>query len=280
MQFVYIDESGTGDEPIGVMAGVIADSYRMRPTKEEWNKLLTNLSEIIGRDIDEIHTRDFYSGNSPWRDLDGNQRSEIINAIFQWLNNRKHSIVYTAVDKERFYRDRDDNQYLSELSTLWKFMALHLALSLQKYNQGAARGRNRKINPKGSTVLIFDHEHREQEPYTNLLLDPPDWTDKYYDKKRNQEKMSQIVDVPHFVDSKKVGLIQLADFVCFFLRKYLELNMGFAEPAYEDEIEKVNDWTEKILNRSIPENNLYLRRGRCECSQLFCFYAPDVIIET
>lgn len=59
MKFVYIDESGTGEEPIGVMTGVIADSYRMRPTKAEWNDLLNELSRIIGREIEEIHTRDF-----------------------------------------------------------------------------------------------------------------------------------------------------------------------------------------------------------------------------
>ena len=56
--------------------------------------------------------------------------------------------------------------------------------------------------------------------------------------------------------------------------------MSYAEPAYEGEIEKVNEWAEKILDRSIPESNLYLKRGRCECPQLFCFHAPDVIIET
>ena len=75
MQFVYIDESGTGDEPIGVMVGILADSYRMRPTKEDWLNLLIKLSSIVGREIDEIHTRDFYSGNSPWRGLSGKQIS-------------------------------------------------------------------------------------------------------------------------------------------------------------------------------------------------------------
>lgn len=43
MQFVYVyvDESGTGDEPIGVMVGVVADAHRMRVTKQDWNGLLS-----------------------------------------------------------------------------------------------------------------------------------------------------------------------------------------------------------------------------------------------
>jgi len=277
MQFVYIDESGTGKEPIAVMTGVITDSYRMRRTKKDWNLLLKQLSKIIGKSIDEIHTRDFYSGNSPWRELRGEQRAKIITAIFNWLDNRKHQIVYTAVHKQNFNNDLNNNKRLKEIGSLWKFMALHIALSLQKRYQGKPRGKKRTINSKGSIVLIFDHEHREQQQFTNLLLSPPDWTDTYYDRKPNQEKMSQIVDVPHFVDSKQVGLIQLADFICFFLRKHIELQMNLVKPAYKDEIERANEWTKLILDRSISKNNIFLSRGRCECSNLFFDYAPDPI---
>ncbi|MAG88372.1 MAG: hypothetical protein CMB97_13595 [Flavobacteriaceae bacterium] len=277
MQFVYIDESGTGDEPIGVMVGILADSYRMRPTKEDWLNLLIKLSSIVGREIDEIHTRDFYSGNSPWRGLSGKQRSDIISAIIDWLHERRHSIVYTAVHKETFYKLKEENEKLQEIGTLWRFMALHLALSLQKFNQGSARGKKRKINAKGSTLLIFDHEHREQQRFTDLVLSPPDWTDTYYDKKPKQEKMSQIIDVPHFVDSKQVGLIQLADFLCFFLRKHIELEEGFVDPSYADELDKVKDWTEQIIARSIPKSNILLSRGRCDCAELFYECAPESI---
>ncbi len=275
MQFVYIDESGTGDEPIAVMTAIVADSYRMRRTKHDWNYLLLELSQIIGRDIDEIHTRDFYSGNSPWRELSGSQRSDIIDSIFHWLQERKHSIVYTAVHKESFYSDKNKSERLKEVGTLWRFMALHIALSIQKRFQGSARGKLRKVNPKGASVLIFDHEHREQERYTNMLLSPPDWTDSYYDKKERQDKMDKIIDVPHFVDSKQVGLIQLSDFMCFFLRKYLELEMGLVKPTYNDEKEKVANWSKLILKQSIPKSNIIMSRGRCNCADLFYKYIPE-----
>lgn len=277
MKFVYIDESGTGNEPIAVMAGVITDSHRMRRTKEDWNSLLKQLGEIIGKNIDEIHTRDFYSGNSHWRELRGEQRAEIITAIFKWLHDRKHQIVYTAVDKQKFKKDFENNDQLRETGSSWKFMALHIALSLQKAYQGSPRRENRTINSKGDIVLIFDQEYKEQQQFTNLLQSPPDWTDTYYDRKPKQEKMSQIVDVPHFVDSKQVGLIQLADFICFFLRKYIELQMNMVKPAYKDEIEGVREWTNLILDRSILKSNIFLSRGRCECSNLFFDYAPEPI---
>ncbi len=42
MQFVYVDESGTGNEPIAVMVGVIADSHRIRVNN--WAGLFLNQS--------------------------------------------------------------------------------------------------------------------------------------------------------------------------------------------------------------------------------------------
>jgi hypothetical protein len=278
MKFVYIDESGIATEPIGVMVGVIADSHRMRPTKEAWNSLLSELSRIIGRTIKEIHTRDFYSGNSPWRDLDGIQRTAIITAIFEWLQRRKHSVVFSAVHKEKFNHTFNDEAVFTDIETLWRFLALHISLSLQKYFQGAPRGKNRTINQKGNFVLIFDNEVREERHFTDLLLDAPEWTDSYYKRLPKQEKLSQIVDVPHFVDSKDVGLIQLADFICFFIRKHIELQMGYVKPDYGDEMEKVSQWAKIIFKQSIPKNYCYVSKGRCACSELFCKYAPDIIL--
>ena len=278
MKFIYIDESGTGEEPIAVMVGIIADSYRMRVTKVDWNSLLAILSEIVGRNINEIHTRDFYSGNSPWRDLNGLQRSSIIDYIFDWLHQRNHSIVYTAVDKEKFNQSFHNEHHANDIGSLWRFMAIHLSLSCQKHLQGPSRGRNRNINLSGNCTLIFDEENREQKRYTDLLLNCPNWMDSYYDKKPNQEKFSQIVDVPHFVDSQDVGLIQLADFLCFFLRRYIELSMGLRDPDYKDEISKVTRWTQMMFEKSIPKSCIYLKRGRCECSELFYKYAPEILI--
>lgn len=143
MQFIYVDESGTGKEPIGVMAGVIANAYRMRPTKKSWNNLLDHLSEIIGKRIREIHTRDLYSGKGLWRQLNGLQRSQIINAIFHWLRDRKHSIVYCAIDRAKFDDTFRTEPAAADISTLWVFMALHLALSIQKCFQGSPRGRRK-----------------------------------------------------------------------------------------------------------------------------------------
>lgn len=271
MKFCYLDESGTGEEPIAVMAGVITDAIRMRVTKTHWSNLLETLSNIIGRGIQEIHTRDFYSGNSPWRELDGNQRSDIISAIFNWLKERKHHVVFTAVVKKSFITEFKKEPVSGDIGSLWRFMALHITLALQKHFQKEKKN-------KGNTVLIFDNEEREKVQFTDLVLNPPDWTDSYYNRGKKQEKLDQIIDVPHFVDSKEVGLIQLADFICFFLRKHIELTLGYTKPAYKDEAAKVADWAKQIFEQTISKSCIYLSRGRCEAAELFCKYAPECVL--
>lgn len=155
---------------------------------------------------------------------------------------------------------------------------MHIALSLQKCYQGNIKNRNeRKINPKGSFLLIFDREVREQERFTNLLLAPPDWTDTYYDKKQKQEKISQLIDVPHFVDSKQVPLIQLADFVSFFLRRYIEFESNLITEKYEKEKKQIEEWINLVKNSFIHTCYIYPKKNRCDCADLFYEYAPDII---
>lgn len=270
MKFCYLDESGIGNEPIAVMAGVVTDASRMHISKQHWNKLLDHLSGIVGRQISEIHTRDFYSGNSPWRELSGPQRSEIISSVFAALKERKHHIVYTAVDRKKFAGAFAKEPYHADIQTLWRFMALHVTLSIQKRFQREPRN-------KGHTVLVFDNENKEQKRFTDLILNCPEWTDTYYSRKKNQEKLDQIVDVPHFVDSQDVGLIQAADFLCFFLRKHIELNQGLVEEAYRDEKAKVASWIGMALEQSIPKSNIFPSKARCVAAELFWKYGPDAI---
>ena len=68
----------------------------------------------------------------------------------------------------------------------------------------------------------------------------------------------------------------LDDFVCFFLRRYVELSMELAQPRYANEKEKVDEWVMLILKRAIPKSNIFLNKGRCECSDLFFQCAIDI----
>lgn len=271
MKFCYLDENGTGNEPYAVMVGVIADAQRMHITKKVWEKLLELLSELAKKSIPEFHARDFYSGTGPWYGLDGDIRSQITSAIFNWLKERNHKIVYSAVDKTKFRSDFNNEPFAKEIGSLWCFMALHICLAIQKHFQ-VDRYR------KGNTVLIFDNEERESENFINIIKIPPSWTETYYKRDKNQDPFDQIIDVPYFVDSRHVGLIQIADLLSYFMRKHIELRMGAVQPSYPDEHKLIEGWVNTALELLIPKRAIYLARGRCDCADLFYRYAPSCLL--
>lgn len=270
MKFCYIDESGTGDEPYAVMVGVLIDAYRMRPTKEEWDGLLAELAGIVGKEVKEFHTKDFYAGNSPWRGIKGPERAQVLTAIFEWYAARGHHIVYSVIDKAKFQDNFEEHQFSESLGNLWKTLALHIALALQKNNQ-------RLKNNKGHTLMVFDAHEKDEKNYSELLLSPPEWTDTYYSKTKKQNRLDQIIDVPHFVDSAHVGMIQLADCISYFLRRHVEIAERAIPARYEGEDGIVAQWVDLALGQSIPSSAIYPKKGRCEAAEFFHQLAPECV---
>lgn len=271
MKFCYLDESGTGTEPYAVMVGIIVDSHRMHVTKEHWENLLAMLRKITKqKSIKELHTRNFYKGTGIWKNINGPVRSNIIDAIIQWLNDRKHDIVFTAIDKNKFRKEFSKESASNDIKSIWQLMALHITLAIQKHHQ-------KQEKTKGNTILVFDNEEIEKNKYTDLILNPPKWTDTYYAYKKG-ERLSKVVDVPHFVDSKHVGLIQVADFISYLLRLNIEIQENFRKESYSGEKEKLENWVQLALNRSIPKSSIFMKSSRCSCADLFYRYAPSCIL--
>ena len=265
MKFCYLDESGTGSEPILVVAGIIANALRMHITKEAWSGVLTELSKITKRTITEFHARDFYKGNGPWRTIDGVTRSNVIKIILDWLIDRKHSVVFSAILKSEYEHMRNENAVLSDLNSPWCTASMHCILSLQKYFQTEQKN-------KGNTVLIFDREDTQAGALTELVRVPPIWTGVYYSHSAKEPPLSQIVDVPYFADSEHVVLIQIADLITYLLRRHGELQDGLCSEKYANEKEKLTAWTKKIMQLSIP---CYTAKRRDQVADLFWKIAPN-----
>ncbi len=266
MKLCYCDESGTGEEPIAVMAGILVDAQRMHLTKAEWEALLEELSELAGRSITEFHTRDFYPGNGVWREIAGPKRAEILSRIFKWLAERKHHVIYASVCKEKYYDSYREHVIPSELNTVWRFLGFHIALAIQKYCQTFEKN-------KGHTIFVFDNEERERLRFTDVIKRPPEWSDAYYHRRKRQERLDQLVDVPYFGDSQDVALIQVADAASFFLRRYAEIKERLVEPRYADEEARIDNWIAQLVERSIGTSYIYPKTGRGKAENLFYDHA-------
>lgn len=254
------------------MAGVIVDSRRMHITKNDWLSLLRALSEYTGRQVKEFHTREFYSGNGLWRGISGEMRAGIITEILGWLKERKHKISFCGIDKEKYFKDFDTTEKLKEIGSLWCVLGLHQVLMIQKQHQSEGKLR-------GHTVFIFDEEVKEKDRIINLVSAPPAWTDSYYGKKEKDEPLDQIIDVPYFGDSEKVGLLQVADLIAYVVRRYVEIKENRVSPRYYDEFERVDGWIKLISELALPTPSRYMKKQRCECADLFCRYAPDSLMK-
>ncbi|MGE3961327.1 MAG: DUF3800 domain-containing protein [Dehalococcoidia bacterium] len=272
MKFCYCDESGMGEEPVATMIGLVVDSTRMRYTKADWRGLLAELTEATGRPVTEVHMRDLYNGRGPYRHLfggDGNARAWLIGQICRWIGDRKHHIVYSAIDKEAYREAWALQRIPDELGTIWRFMGFHMMLAVQR-RFGVER------NLKGNTVFIFDNEEREQMRFADLVKRPPDWSDGYYDNQRTDVPLDQVIDVPYFGASDDLPLIQVADAAAFILRRYAEVAGGYSDERYRGELERLTEWVGLLTARSIGRSHVYPRR-RNEAQEMFYSLAPASI---
>lgn len=214
------------------------------------------------RRISELHTRNFYRGNGIWNGLDGDLRSRIITAVFDWLADRRHRVVYSSVCKEAYQRNFGLQYIPDELNTVWRFLGFHLILAMQRCCQREKRN-------KGNTLFVFDNEKREEIRFTDIIKRPPEWSNEYYELRNGGARLDQVVDVPYFGDSRDVALIQVADLASLFLRRYAEIKENLVPARYDDEEDTVTGWVQSFVGRSIGRNHIYPRTHRNGAQQLF-----------
>jgi hypothetical protein len=270
VKLCYCDETGTGQEPFAVLLGVVVDASRMHVTKDDWAKFLTDLSGQVGQDFQELHTKNFYAGTGLWKALSGEQRSDAIDMFIDWFTERKHHIVFSAIEKARHAVMKAEGKIPAEIDTVWRSMGFHVALAIQKNFQSEPKN-------KGNTIFVFDEEVKEETRFHDLLRRPPAWSESYYDKLKKREPLCQLVDAPYFADSKNVGLLQVADFLAYFVRRHIEIAENAIPEKYERESEKVNRWFAAIRARTLPYQCMYPKKRRCAAADMFWAFAPDCI---
>ena len=205
----------------------------------DWDELLDDVRSNLAGDLVELKGRSLYRGNDQWRQFDGGDRTKFIERIIEWLVRKKHVVTFGAVSKSRLATVRSEFDLDGfQKATNWSIAAMHVILGVQKRYQG------NKSN-KGNTVFVFD-EGPKAEELTQLVLDPPEATGAFYKRKKKQEPLDQVVDVPYFADSRHVGLIQVADLFAFLIRLYAELKEGVTEEKFSGETERLAGWIEQM----------------------------------
>lgn len=146
-----------------------------------------------------------------------------------------------------------------------------MALQVQKSNQA-------KSHHKGLTFLIFDENKAKADSLAELLWNPPQWTDDYYDKNKNKDRLDQLVDSSFTVKSHHAGLIQVADvFACIF-RRYSEFkDFGYTE-EWSGEKALIEGYVDALKARLLPRATRWPSKTASSCAKWFTSFAPSSLL--
>jgi len=272
MKFCYVDESGRGSAPVIVLAGVVVDAQRMHVTKDDWDELIRDLNEISGGKVAELKAGHLYRGNDYWREWDAGERTALIEDIIRWMKARHHAVTFGAVVKQKLTEFRKNWEFDPALETAseWTVAALHLVLTIQKRYQREERN-------KGKTVFVFDHA-READELLNILGSPPSWTDGFYERGKKQRSLDQVIDVPYFADSKRVGLLQVADLFAYLLRLYAELADDMTPEKFDGETKRLEQWIGDLAEVLLPDAARWPKNSKDPCVQFYRELAPPSLL--
>jgi hypothetical protein len=267
--FAYVDETGTdGSSPLTVMAGIVTNGERLGRTQMELDAILTNLGGVATGYLDELKSRHLLAGSGAWKGVPGETRRNVISNLCGWLCDRKHDLALAAVDVQRF---EAETFHRSELSNPWQATAWHIALQLQRAHQS-------KKGNKGRTVLVFDDNKREAANFSELAYSPPTWSDDFYDRKKRQPALDQIIDTPFVVKSHHVGLVQIADVFASIFRRYSELTDYELAEKYQGERAHFEDWVTMLSSRLISRSHRWPQRSKSECAGWYNSVAPRSLL--
>jgi hypothetical protein len=254
MFLVYADESGqSGDQlqahqPVLVVGGVLVNSYNGARTRREMEDLLTQLAELAGHNIPELKGSDLFRGRGAWEGVNHATRRQARQQIGAWIAERQHKIVLSAIRVARFLEMRGAGQLPNIRARV--FASIHLALQVQLKNSSHRAAEQRK----NSTILIFDKsDNGEQNDIARLIAHPPEWALEVVQDAHRDGELSAILDTAYFVESTQASLVQLADFICYFIQRKAVLGEGLAE-SYVGETASIEETWEQLRPLVLPRS--------------------------
>ena len=155
MKFCYADESGVGSD-VTVVAGIVVDAVRLHRARLDWDDLLEDLRNSVKGDLLELKGRDLYRGNEDWRQVDGGERTQVIDRIIRFMREKKHDLTFGAVHRDNLVSARANFALDGfEERDAWSIAAMHLIFGVQKNYQSEQRN-------KGNTIFVLTKQRLER----------------------------------------------------------------------------------------------------------------------
>jgi hypothetical protein len=271
MKVCYVDESGnTSHDPCLVMVGILVNAHRLNRTREEFAGIFDEIQGLFEENLRELKGSKLILGRDRWRKVDPNLRKRIAGYLCGWIVERKHNIALSAIERCKLKNDSTAD-VPKACRDEWLAGGLHIALQLQKANQG-------KDKNKGHTFLIFDDNKAKADALSDLLWQPPEWTDDYYDRGKKQSRLDQIVDTTFSIKSHHAGLVQVADLFAFIFRRHAEMK-DFGQPEeWSGEQALIDGYVTTMTERLLPRACRWPARQPGASSRWFNSVAPTSLM--
>jgi hypothetical protein len=209
-------------------------------------------------------------GRGGWRSIDPEERKRLAQDLCNWIVDRKHDVLLTAVDRGKLRR-KQHSSLPPFCSDIWLSCAIHIALQVQKANKNKPRN-------KGQTFLVFDENKVKADELAEILWNPPAWTDDYYDRDRRREALDQVIDTAFAVKSHHAGMVQVADLYAWIFRRYAELaEYGVAE-EFSGEARFIKDCVKLLRKRLLARVTRWPKRTGSRSAEWFNTVAPKCLI--
>jgi len=269
MKVCYVDESGTAQDPVLVMVGVVADAARLHKTSRELSRVIEQIKSVFPEDLKELKGSRILYGKGGWRNVDAEERKKIFADLSTWLAERKHDIVLSAIENAKLSAASKaaNGAPPAVAGNAWVAAGLNIALQLQAKHQGEA-------NNKGNTFFFIDDNSQHFPALCDALWSPPVWLHGYYPRAKNQEPLDQIIDTAFAVRSHHCALVQVADLLAFVFRRYFELANSLSAPEWPEEAAFINQCVVSILPRLYSNAGAMKTANKCPCATWYRPVAP------
>jgi Protein of unknown function (DUF3800) len=271
MKVCYVDESGnSAQDPCLVMAGILTDAYRLNRTREEFVEIFDRVQSLFEENLRELKGSKMIFGRDRWRKIHPELRKRIAGYLCNWIVDRKHYIALAAIDRQKLKNDKTADVPRA-CRDVWLAGGLHIALQLQKANQGKSKN-------KGHTFLIFDDNKAKADDLSDLLWEPPAWSDDYYGKQKRQVRLDQIVDTTFSIKSHHAGLVQVADLFAFIFRRYAEMRDFGIPEEWAGEQGLIDGYVTTLTERLLPRSCRWPTRKAGESVRWYNSIAPASLL--
>lgn len=274
MKVCYVDDSGNpAQDRVFVMVGIVADAMRLNKTSRECTRLFEDVRALTTQGGDkspqELKGSRILYGKDAWKHVDAEKRKQVFSDLSKWLCGRKHDVVISAIDTAKANAGSGTSQVPPEVSKhLWIAAGLHIALQLQLEHQ------QEKSN-KGNTFLFIDENSQRLPELCKLIWEPPPWIDGYCPRKKNDERLNQIIDTAFAIRSHHCSLVQAADLLAFIVRRYLELRNDINDPAWDGEPIFVKECLQAVTPRIIRNSSAMKGTNKSPSASWYRAIAPN-----